>query len=910
MTLTAGSRLGPYEIVSAIGAGGMGEVYKARDTRLERTVAIKVLPQRLSSSPESRQRFEREAKTISQLSHPHICALYDVGSQDGTEYLVMEYLEGETLSDRLSKGPLPLEQTLRYGIEIADALDKAHRQGIVHRDLKPGNVMLTRLGVKLLDFGLAKAMASGRPLDAAGRGQTAAEHDPMARNSLTALPTMAGGQNLTQEGTILGTFQYMAPEQLEGNEADARTDIFALGTVLYEMATGRRAFSGRSQASLISAIMTAEPQPISTLQPMTPPALDRVVRKCLAKDPEDRWQNAADLGSELRWVSEDGSQTGFAAPAVSGRSRRSWLSWAAVLLLSGLTFALGHFFRATAPAPLLRAAINLPPKTVLEPFNTSLALSPDGLRLAFSATGSDGKLRLWLRPMNGLEVQPLTGTDGATCPFWSPDSRFIGFFADHKLKKVPASGGTVLTICDAPDGRGASWGGDDVIVFAPAPFAGLSCVSASGGSPTVLTQVKGLGATHRLPYVLPGGKHVLFLSGTNSVYSKDNAIYALDLDSKKTTLVARENSEGRYAEPGYLVFVRDGNLMAQPMDAGRLRTLGEAVPIAEKVKFNQVRWSGNFSFSRNGLLVFQTGSAGQKRQLTWFDLDGKSLGTVGEPAAFGRVAIAPDGRHAAAMIFGATGGLGNIWMYDLARGVANPFTFGNEATLNPVWSPDGRLVAYGRTDGFILVKSADGSSEPKTLASGLPNVFSTSWSPDTRFIALRVQDLKTGGSHIWLLPADGSRKPNPFLATPANEGAGKFSPDGRWFSYLSDESGRRELYVVPFPGPGEKRQISTGGAEAVTANAFGIQGGVWLGDGRQIAYLSPDRKLIAVDLKFQGATLEVGGSHPLFGGRPLPEGPFDVTHDGKRILVAVAVDENISSQLTLVTNWAAEIKKK
>jgi eukaryotic-like serine/threonine-protein kinase len=813
-----------------------------------------------------------------------------VGSHEGTEYLVMELLEGETLAARLVKGALPLEQALRSGVEIADALDKAHRQGIVHRDLKPGNVMLTKSGVKLLDFGLAKVLDPKGPVE-----------------SLTLAPTAA--KDVTEAGAILGTLSYMAPEQLEGKKADPRTDIFAFGATLYEMATGRKAFSGSGRASLISSIMTTEPQPISTLQPMTPPALDRVVRKCLAKDPEERWQNAADLASELRWVSEGGSQTGIAAPAVSGPRRRSWLPWAAALLLSGLAVALSSFFRAPAPAPVLRAAINLPPKTLLEPFNTALSLSPDGLRLAFSATGSDGRIRLWLRSMNGIEVQPLTGSDGATCPFWSPDSRFIGFFADHKLKKVAASGGTVLTICDAPDGRGASWGAEDVIVFAPTPFGGLSRVSASGGSPTGLTQVNGPGATHRVPHFLPDGKHLLFLSGSNRVDSKDNAIYALDLDSKKATLVARENSEGRYVEPGYLVFVRDGNLMAQPMDAGRLRTTGEAVPIAEKVKFTPPRWSGNFSFSNNGLLVFQSGSAGQRRQLRWFDLDGKGLGTVGEPAAFQRVAIAPDGRRAAAGILKATGGFSSIWMYDLARGVASPFTFGNEPTLNPVWSPDGRLVAYDRTDGSILVKSADGSSEPKTLASGLPNTSSTSWSPDNRLIALRVQDLGTGGVHLWLVPADGSRKPYPFLATPANEGMGKFSPDGRWLSYLSDESGRWELYVVPFPGPGERRQISTGGAEAVTTS-LSAQGGFWLGDGRQIVYLSPDRNLIAVDLNFHGGALEVGGSHPLFGGRQLPEGPFDVTRDGKRILVAVAVDENISSQLTLVTNWAAEIKKK
>jgi eukaryotic-like serine/threonine-protein kinase len=886
LTVAAGSRLGPYEILSPLGAGGMGEVWKARDTRLERTVAIKVLPQHLSASPEVRQRFEREAKTISQLSHPHICALYDVGREGETEYLVMEYLEGETLSDRLVRGPLPLEQTLRYGVETADALDKAHRQGIVHRDLKPGNVMLTKTGVKLLDFGLAKAMT---PVS--------------SQSGFTSLPTIAPSPNLTQEGTILGTFQYMAPEQLEGREADARSDIFALGALLYEMATGRKAFSGKSQASLISAIMKEEPAAISSIEPMSPSALDRVVKKCLAKDPEDRWQNAADLGSELGWIAEGGSQVGAPAVVVSRRKSRERLAWglAGALFLVAALVGIGYVRRAPAPVPVLRSAINLPPRTILDPLNTALALSPDGLKLAFSAAGPDGKSRLWLRPLDGLEVQPLTGSDGATCPFWSPDSRFIGFFADHKLKKVPASGGTVLTICDAPDGRGASWSRDDVIVFAPAPFSGLFRVSASGGTPAVLTEAKGSGATHRLPYFLPDGKHLLFFSGTNRTESKDNAIYLLDLVTKKSTLFAQENSEARYIEPGYLVFVRDGNLMAQPMDAARLRTTGEAVPIAEMVHFYQPRWSGDFSLSRNGLLVFETGSAGQKRQLTWFDPDGKSLGTVGEPAAFQRIAIAPDGRHAVATIAGGVGGATSHWTYDLTRGVASPFTFGNESTYSPAWSPDGRFVAYS-TETSVLVKSADGSSEPKIIASNLAFPFPTSWSPDGHTIALRLQELKTGSMDIWMLPVDGSRKPYPFLATPAMEAFGVFSPDGRWLAYISNESGRAELYVVPLPGPGEKRQISTGGAES---------GGHWIGAGRQLAYVQPsDRKLIAVDLNIQGGTLEIGSSHPLFGGRPLPVGPFDITRDGKRILAAVATDEDVSSRLTLVTSWAAEIKKK
>ncbi len=891
MSLVSGARLGPYEIVGALGAGGMGEVYRARDTRLGRDVAVKVLPPRFASDAEMKQRFEREAKAISALSHPHICALHDVGSHDGSEYLVMEFLEGQTLADRLLKGPLPLEQVLRIGIEIATALEAAHRQDIAHRDLKPGNVMITKSGVKLLDFGLAKAIPPAGPV--AG---------------LTSLPTMAGRQNLTQEGTILGTFHYMAPEQLEGKDADARTDIFALGVVLYEMVTGRRAFEGKSQASLISAIMQGEPPPLSSLQPMTPPALDRLVRTCLAKDPDDRLQSAHDVAAQLKWIAEGGSQVGIPAPVVSRRRSRERLAWLLVAAFAAASAALSLFLMRPPPTvPLLRTVISLPPKMALEPLNTALALSPDGRRLALAASGPDGNRMLWVRPMDSLEVQPLTGTEGATCPFWSPDSRFIGFFADRKLKKVLAAGGTVLTICDAPDGRGASWSEDDVIVFAPGPFSGLFRVSASGGASVAVTRMDALGSTHRLPWFLPDGKHLLFLSGSNRIGSKDNGIWLLDLNSGKTALFAHENSEGRYVEAGYLVFVRDGNLMAQPMDASRLKLTGEAVPIAERISFLQVRWSGGFSFSKDGLLVVQPGAPGRKRQLTWFDLDGKSLGTVGEPAAVANVSIAPDGRRAAGTIVGPTSSSFDIWMYDLARGVGGPFTFGNDSTFGPQWSPDGRLVVYSRLDGSILSKPADGSAEAKTLASGLPNAEATSWSPDGRFVALRYQDPKSGGFQVWMVPVEPDKKAYPFLAGPAQEQEGAFSPDGRWLAYISDESGRPEVYVTPFPGPGEKRQISTGGA---AVNSLYTHACFWLDGGRRLAYLSPEGKLVAVDFDARGSALEVGGSHVLFGGRPVPDGPFDVTPDGKRLLVAAAADDVVSTQLVLVTNWTAALAKK
>jgi eukaryotic-like serine/threonine-protein kinase len=473
--LNSGTKLGPYEITGAIGAGGMGEVYRARDTRLNRTVAIKVLPTHLADRPELRERFEREARTIATLNHPHICTLYDIGQQDGTDFLVMEYLEGETLAERLKKGPLPLGQVLQYAIEIADALDKAHRKGVTHRDLKPGNIMLTKSGAKLLDFGLAKLRQNGAP--AAPLSQL-----PTAQNAVTA------------EGTILGTLQYMAPEQLEGKEADARTDIFAFGVAVYEMATGKKAFEGKSQASLIAKVLETDPPSMTSLQPMTPPQLDRVVKTCLAKEPDNRWQTASDLCRELKWIVESGSAHGGAA-ANAAPAGKNWLKtalWAGAAVAACIVVGLAVWSLKPEPARPVTRAVRFfvsPPETWslkgggAEQGGLPLAVSPDGQRIAFVATSADGKSVLWVRSLDALAAQALAGTEGASSPFWSPDSRFLGFFAGGKLKKIEVSGGPPITLCDALDNRGGTWNRDGVIVFAPTPSSPLQKVSASGGVP-------------------------------------------------------------------------------------------------------------------------------------------------------------------------------------------------------------------------------------------------------------------------------------------------------------------------------------------------------------------------------------------------------------------------------------------
>jgi Tol biopolymer transport system component len=889
MTLAAGTRLGPYEILGPLGAGGMGEVYKARDTRLERSVAIKVLPQHLSVSPEVRQRFEREAKTISQLSHAHICALYDVGNQDGVEYLVMELLEGETLSERLARGALPVEQTLRFGQEIGDALDKAHRQGIVHRDLKPGNVMLTKSGVKLLDFGLAKAMAP-----------------PVQTSGVTSLPTVMGSanENLTAEGTILGTFQYMAPEQLEGREADARTDIFAFGCVLYEMATGRKAFSGGSQASLISSIMKEEPAAISTVSPMAPAALDRVVKRCLAKDPEERWQNAADLKSELKWIAEGGSTSGIPAPvaAVAARPRLSWAPWAAAIVLAALAFAAGRLLHRAPEAPVTRSSIDIPGSMVLDRWST-LALSPDGATLAFAALGPDGKQSIWVRRMDGFAVQSLAGTEGASMPFWSPDNKSIGFFADRKLKRVPVGGGAVLSICDAQDGRGGTWSDDDVIVFAPAPFSGLFKVSASGGAPQAVTKLEQAGRTHRLPWFLPGGKRVLYLSGAQTSDSRqDTSIQALDLSTGKSTLVAKENSEGRFVRPGYLAFVREGNLLLQSFDPSSLKLSGAPIPVAEGVTFEAFRWIGNFTFSNTGRLVYQSNEAVRRSRLTWYDLDGKELGAVGEAASFFTVALSPDDRRVVATVLGSRNVRPEVRLYDLERGVGSRFTFGDQGANFPIWSPDGKEIAYGDPGSGVRIKPADGGSEGRLVVNMTTNVWALGWSPDGKRMLLRIQDSSGGEVDLYDLPLEGDAKPRKLFATdPSNLVNAAISPDGKWLLYVSNETGRQEIYVVPYPGLGEKRQVSTAG---------GVDG-VWLGN-RSILYVQPsDGKLLAVDLDENGGgSLRMSGARPVFGNKVPPHGPFDVSHDGKRLLFAAPVDDASSAQIRFVSDWRAELVKK
>ena len=895
MPLAANTRLGPYEIAILLGAGGMGEVYRAKDTRLDRTVAIKVLACHLSSSPELKQRMEREARAISALNHPNICHLYDIGSDNGTDYLVMEFLEGETLAERLRRGALPLNEIYPIGIAISEALAVAHRAGIVHRDLKPANIMLTKMGAKLMDFGLAKPTASGT------QGSSAA---PL----LSATPTMSGPSPmspLTTAGSIVGTIQYMCPEQIEGKEADARSDIFALGAVLYEMASGKRAFEGKSQISIASAILEKDPEPISAVQPLSPPALDYVIRTCLAKDPEERFQTAQDVKLQLRWISQGGSQAGIAKPIAAPRKRREWMGWAIGGVVALLMLGLGWWLHRPAAQPVLRSNVALPSKLRLDSTNTSIAISPDGKKLVMAAAGESGKQQLYLRSLDALTVQPILGTDEATYPFWSPDGTYIGFFIPGKLKKVALSSGAVQTICESVDGRGATWSKEGTIVFAPAGDSALFSVPDSGGTPVQVTSPEKPGQSHRHPQFLPDGKHVLYFSGAPGV--SNTGLYVVNIDDKKSELITASQARAQYVDPGYLLYVKERSLLAQPFSASSLKLSGRPVPIAQQVHFGSIRWVSNYAASADTLL-YESEEGGGLWQLTWFDVNGKELGKVGEPRELTGIAVSPDSTRAAAVIAEQNGSKTSLWMYDLSRGLANRFNFDNGDADDPVWSPDSRQLAYSFNSpaGWkILTRTADGTGSPLELLSSDSTVHPVAWSPDGKFIAYNTINTSNKKTEVWMVAVSGDHKPFAFERGDALVRGMTFSNDGRWFVYVSNESGRDEVYMTPFPGPGEKRQVSPHGGYA--AWWYGPKGMADQG----VMYADPANSTAnLVPVTERNSALEFGQPRPLFGGRSFNDANSgSMSPDLKKMLVSLSTKSETANSLVMVNNWRAELGK-
>jgi Tol biopolymer transport system component len=872
--LAVGQRLGPYEIVAPLGAGGMGEVWRARDTRLDRDVAIKVLPAGLAEDEQFRQRFDREAKVISSLSHPHICTLFDVGEDADLHYLVMEHLEGESLADRLQKGPLPTHDVLKYGEQIASALEAAHRRGITHRDLKPGNVVLTRSGAKLLDFGLAKTAAEGgAPID-----------------GHTALPTEA--RPLTREGTVLGTFQYMSPEQLDGQEADARTDIFALGAALYEMATGRRAFDGKTKTSLIAAIVKEQPRPIAELQPLTPPALQHVVDRCLAKDPDDRWQSALDVASELRWISVAGSQAGVAAPVASARTRRGRLLAAAAfagwaVALAGIVSTARVWSRLLEASRLTQADLVVPTAVA---YDAPVAVSPDGRRIAIETPGRTTQLSI--RDLAGGETKPLAGTEGASYPFWAPDGHAVGFFAGGKLKTVNADTGAVQTICDAPFGRGGAWSPLGVIVFAPNIADPIVKVGENGGTPVAVTQLEHAGLdTHRNPTFLPDGRHFLYCSAPANANSAPASLRAGAIDGGFDRKILDYASSAAFVD-GWLLTVRDRNLIAQRFDPKGLTASGKPVAIAQNIDWYGGRYVGTFAAGAS-TLVYQH-AAQPRRQLLRLDPGEARPTAVGEEAFLANPAVSPDGRRAIVDRFDPTTNSADLWMVDLEGGASTRLTFTARGQMDEtaLFSPDGERVALTGIDPGGVVRAwiqpaGGGSREKLRPDADMDFLYLTDWLRDGKTMLVSPQRLQTG-SDIEVVHLEGDRKPAPLVHGPADETGARLSPNGKWVAYDSNESGRSEIYVTSYPGATAKWQVSTEGGSSPW----------WSADGRQLFYLAGDR-VVAAAVRGEGS-FSASPARPVeaLGDRIQA---FAVSRSGR--IVALREIDPGRPPLTIVRNW-------
>ena len=893
MPLTNGTNLGPYEIVSPIGAGGMGEVYRAHDTRLDRTVAIKVLSSQLTVSAELKARFEREARVISQLQHPNICVLHDIGSENGTDFLVMEFLEGESLSEKLKRGSLPTDELLKAAIQIADALEKAHRAGIIHRDLKPGNVMLTKSGAKLLDFGLAKAMTPG--VTSAGNSS--------ASVFAAALTVTSPAIPLSSAGKILGTVQYMAPEQIQGLEADVRSDIFAFGLLLYEMATGKHAFEGKTQTSVVGQILAVKPVPISTLRPMAPPALSRLVSTCLEKDPDERFQTIHDVKLRLIEIAEAPADLAAATAAPSSmRNRTLWLATAAAILLMAIA---ATYFSTTALQPkpvVVRSAILAPDKTTFvttQPDSGVPVLSPDGTRLAFIARDSKGMLWLYVRAINSLSAQPLSGTMGAIHPFWSPDSRNLGFFSDGKLKRIDANGGPTQELASADRGRGGAWSPDGTILFCPSINDLLYRIPASGGTAVPASKLGGDETGHRWPYFLPDGKHFIFWSRGAKAH-----ICVGSLDNLEHKQILESAVNATYAAPGYLLFVRGGTLVAQPFNVGKLAVVGDAIPIAQNIAINGASFHAVFSTSETGLLVYQTGGVSGGWQMQWAGRDGKAMRSVPGFSTFLEPAISPDGKRIA-VSFADAGGNIDVWVVDDVRGTKTRLTFNPANDSYQIWTPDSARIIFSSTRNHrtdLFSKAVDGSGNEEVLLQDDSDKTWKSISPDGRYLAYQRSNPEDKvSSEIWVLPLFGERKPFATVKGPYLAYSPAISPDGKWMAYASDENTRREIYITPFPGGGPKWQVST--TDGIYPK--------WRGDGKELYFVTYGGDMTAVDVATTGKSVTLGTPHVLFTAtlEGLNWGPYDVARDGKQFLLNGTAAQDGDTPLTLVTNWLSEIKK-
>jgi len=885
MSLSSGKILGHYEIIEKVGAGGMGEVFKAKDTRLDRMVAIKILPPTVAANPDLKQRFEREAKTISSLNHPNICTLHDVGHEENMDYLVMEYIEGETLSERIKKGPVPIEDVLQIAGQIADALDKAHGQGLIHRDLKPANVMLTSSGTKLLDFGLAKLQISDGHIE--------------------GVSAITQTTPLTGTGTILGTLHYMSPEQLEGKEADTRSDIFAFGVLLYEMVTAKRAFEGGSHASLIAGILEREPVSITSAQPLTPPALERLIKKCLNKNPESRWQSVRDLADELRWISQSGSQIGLPAAISAKRKFHFKMAWIAALVfgLVACSFAVLWFTRPIPDLPVVRFITKT--KTDLSDVVWP-RISPDGKNMAFLATNTDGQRMIWIQPLNSLEAYPLSGTEGAGRPFWSPDSKYLAYIMDRgQMKKIPAAGGPAQLICETSGGADGTWGNKNLIIFDGGLGDSLRVVPATGGTPVAVSQIKREEgeSMHAWPNFLPDGQHFLYLAEmTDSV--KLEAKYMLtigSIDSDETISLFPVDARVEYCSLGYLVYFRDNILLARKFDPNSFEIHSEGMPLSDQIGVGEAD-RAEFGVSDNGTLVYQTNSGEAFDRLVWLDRNGEEIGQVGESAGYEDLDVSPDETKLAVSIWDSK--QQDIWVHDLERDVTTRVTFNEASDISPQWGMDGNYIYFGNNESgifSILKKAANGLGQREIIyKDDSLHAAPTSMSYDGKWVyASKVRnnwDLQrinlADTSQIELL-----------VSTPYTERMGRVSPDGNFFTYYSDESESNEIYLLELKEGGNRWQISPDGGRYPE----------WSKDGTEIYYFTPNWDFMVVPVSLKGS-VKIGKPEKLFNKRLNMSGfgrtRYSVVNNKNKFLMNVPMERSGGGEFVTVLNWHKELEVK
>jgi len=885
--LIPGARLGPYEIIAQLGAGGMGEVYAARDTRLGRTVAIKVLAERLSADPQARQRIEREARAVSSINHPHICTLYDIGHESDRDYLVMERLEGEALDRRLGRGRLPITDVMSVALQIADALASAHEHGIVHRDLKPANIMLTKSGVKLLDFGLAR-------------------HRPPVDDSVAESPTASVTRtSLTAEGIIEGTLPYMAPEAVRGAEPDARADLFAFGAVLYEMVTGRRAFGAGTLVDTIAEVLGTDPPAPRSLRPETPALLDHLITACLAKDPTARWQAARDAALQLTAIDHGASR-----PAGGKRRVVMGVAGVAAGVALGLAGALLWPRPAAGPPGPTHLVLTLGAAARLVPADSpaggsSVAVSRDG-RLVVFAVSDGATSRLVLRDLGRREETPLPGTEGAYSPFFSPGGLWVGFFTETALKKVPLAGGVPVTICATPPvARGAVWGDDDVIYFSPSFSSGLQKVPAEGGQPADLTELD-LSAgesNHLLPEVLPGGEAILFTVWNGGTFD-EASVWALTLRTGDRKRLIESASAPRYVEPGYLIFARNSSLLAVPFDPTRLTLLGATVPVVDGVWSDPATGAAHYAVAPGGTLVYAPGQyTVDRRRIVWVDRNGRMEPLPIDPNFFGELQLSPDGRRLAVTI------LNDIWIYDMEGRTTERLTF-RGVNQFPIWAPDGRHITFSSSQGTTTPKvfsiNALERGEATRLGKNGGVQFPGAWTHDGRVLAY-VETSPVGSPlafNIWLLRSGSGQEPQPLIQTPFKDDQPAFSPDDRTLAYVSDETGRLQVYVLPFPGPGRRVQVSIeGGTEPV-----------WSRRGNEL-FFRDGRRYFSVPVRLSDdGSLEAGRPELLFEGdfvvpSFVPGMPsYDVAPDGRHFLMVTrASDTPWPDRLDVVLDWTEEL---